>query len=203
MAGLAAEIPIVVCSFALFLLYHVWFFGIHGTGLLKTKPQAHDLHEDIFHKGSAARIQFADLVCRDNDTIQGIQQNRNGLTGVAFMSATVSILAQKILSNILDLDKQDQMKAFAVRTNILQASDCLASIAHKDSCQQASNNSKETCYFCTLGLQSIVLLMLVVYANNCPQLGIRLLSFAAASRHPHSCSISFAKHSTFLHAVYK
>jgi hypothetical protein len=127
MAGLAAEISIVVLSLALFLFYHVWFFGIHGAGLF-AKPQGRDLSEDVFHKGRVARIQFADLVCRDNDTIQGIQQNRNGLTGVAFMSATVSILAQKILSNLLDLDKRGQIEAFAVRATILHCPTCSARI---------------------------------------------------------------------------
>jgi hypothetical protein len=116
MAGLGGEITIVVFSFGLFLGYHVWFFG---RGFFKTKPQAVQEREDKFHKGRVARIHFSDLVCRDNDTIQGIQQERNCLLGVAFMSATVSILAQNILSILLDIDKRDQMKAYAVRAVIL------------------------------------------------------------------------------------
>ena len=115
MAGFAVELSIVLCSFGLFIAYHIWFFLIHGTGLRTTRTQARDGRDDKFLKGKVARIQFADLVCRDNDTIAGIQQNRNALIGVSFLAGTVSLLAQKILEIVLDSDQQDQMKAFAVR----------------------------------------------------------------------------------------
>lgn len=118
MAGFGAELSIVLCSFGLFIVYHIWFFCIHGTGMRTTKPQARDGRDDKFVRGKLARIQFADLVCRDNDTIAGIQQSRNALIGVSFLAGTVSLLAQKILSIILDIDQQEQMKAFAVRSLI-------------------------------------------------------------------------------------
>lgn len=114
MAGLVAEILIVCFSFGLYIAYHVWFFLIHGTGLRTTKTHARDGRDDIFIRGKIARIQFVDLVCRDNDTIAGIQQNRNALLGVAFLAGTASLLAQKILSAILDVDQRDQIKAFTV-----------------------------------------------------------------------------------------
>ena len=105
----------MLCSFGLFITYHIWFFLIHGTGLRTTKTHTSDGREDKFLKGKLARIQFADLVCRDNDTIAGIQQNRNALIGVSFLAGTVSLLAHKILEIILDITQQEQMKAFAVR----------------------------------------------------------------------------------------
>jgi hypothetical protein len=116
MANIGGEIAIVVCSFVLFIGYHIWFFLIHAAGVFRPKDQKGP--NDKFRKGQIARIQFSDLVCRDNDTIQGIQQNRNGLTGVAFMSATVSILAQKMVTILLDLEKREQMEDYAVRTTL-------------------------------------------------------------------------------------
>lgn len=41
-------------------------------------------------------------------------QNRNGLTGVSFLAGVVSIMAQKILAILLDMEQQDTIRAFAV-----------------------------------------------------------------------------------------
>jgi hypothetical protein len=115
MANLSAELSMVLGSFLLYVGYHFWFFRIHGTGMRSTKPRTKDGREDIFLKGKIARIQFADLICLENDTICGIQQNRNALIGVAFLAGTVSLLAQKVLSILLAQDQQAQIKRFGVR----------------------------------------------------------------------------------------
>jgi pantothenate kinase len=47
--------------------------------------------------------------------MQAIQQNRNGLFGVAFLGAIVSLLAQEVFSIMIDAEKRDLMKALAVR----------------------------------------------------------------------------------------
>jgi hypothetical protein len=115
MAGFAAELLLVLFSFLLYFGYHLWFFLIHGTGFRGTKLHSRDGRQDMFLRGKQARIQFSDLVARDDDTIAGIQQNRNGLLGLSFLAGTVSLIAQNILSIILDLDQQAQIKAWTVR----------------------------------------------------------------------------------------
>jgi hypothetical protein len=113
MSGLAAELGIVLASVALYLAYHIWFFCIKGTGLrgvdMTRKPGS------LFTRGRIARIQFCEVICDTNDTIAGIQQNRNGLMAVALLTGTTSVLAQKVLSVLLDEDQLNQIRAYGVR----------------------------------------------------------------------------------------
>lgn len=75
---------ILACSASENGLHLTWLHANHftqglkncttGTGLRTTKMHSRDGREDMFMKGKVARIQFTDLVVRDNDTIVGIQQ---------------------------------------------------------------------------------------------------------------------------------
>jgi hypothetical protein len=69
MISFTVEILIVAFSFGLFITYHIWFFCIHGTGLRTTKLHTRDGRYDLFHKGNVARIQFTEMVCREDSTI--------------------------------------------------------------------------------------------------------------------------------------
>lgn len=109
MAGVAAEAAMITASAAVYLLYHAYFFI--ASGLLRVRGRGGNL----FAKGRVARVQFCELVCSDDDTIAGIQQNRNCLLGVSFLAGTSSILAQKVLSIILDTAQLEQIRAYGVR----------------------------------------------------------------------------------------
>lgn len=109
MAGAAAEAAIIAASTALYLLYHAYFFL--ASGFLHVR----DGGRNLFSKGRVARVQFCELICGDDDTIAGIQQNRNCLLGVSFLAGTSSILAQKVLSIILDTAQLEQIREYGVR----------------------------------------------------------------------------------------
>jgi hypothetical protein len=112
--SLAAEICLVLSSVLIYASYHGWLFYVHGPGL-GTSAVINDKHADLFSRGKIARILFAEMICNEDDTICGIQQNRNCLLGVAFLAGTVSLIAQKVLSIILSADQLDQIKNYGVR----------------------------------------------------------------------------------------
>jgi hypothetical protein len=113
MAGLAAELGIVLGSVALYLAYHIWFFYIKSSGFRQV--DMHRRPKNLFTRGRIARVQFCEVICDTNDTIAGIQQNRNGLMAVAFLTGTTSIIAQKVLSVLLDEAQLEQIRAYGVR----------------------------------------------------------------------------------------
>lgn len=86
----------VILSFLIYIVYHVWLFKGSGRHLRTAELDTHGSSRDMFHKGNIARCEFSESVCRDDDTILGIQQNRNCLLGAAFLATTVSLLAQNV-----------------------------------------------------------------------------------------------------------
>ena len=112
MAGLAAELCMAVASALLYLAYHVWLFFIKGTGLHRVDTERRN--RNLFAKGRLARVHFCEMICDANDTIAGLQQNRNCLLGVSFLAGTSSILAQKVLAIILDEAQVEQVRAYGV-----------------------------------------------------------------------------------------
>ena len=132
MSGIAAEISLVVISFALYILYHIWFFFIAGSGLRKTELD--HAQKNLFDRGKVARAQFSEQICLSNDTICGIQQNRNCLLAVSFLAGTVSLLAQKVLTILLDDSQVQQIREYAVRCHFCTSASahtpCLRTLRH-------------------------------------------------------------------------
>ena len=116
MSSLAVELTLVLLSFGLYLAYLLWFFFSRGASLRTADPNS--FGRNLFASGKIARAHFSEMVCADNDTISGIQQNRNCLIAVSFLAGTASILAQNLLDILLDQEKQDQIRAYGVRRHI-------------------------------------------------------------------------------------
>jgi membrane glycosyltransferase len=113
MSDAAVELSCVAVSFVLYIAYHLWFFVISGSGLRQVQASA--VHKNLFDRGKIARVQFAEMICESNDTICGIQQERNCLVAVSFLAGTVSLLARKILSILLDDTQIEQIRKYGVR----------------------------------------------------------------------------------------
>jgi hypothetical protein len=111
MSDLGLEVGLVVISFAIYVAYHIWFFIASGFRDVDVGSS----RKSLFNSGKIARAQFSELICNSDDTISGIQQNRNCLLAVAFLSGTASILAQKLLSILLDDKKLEQVRSYGVR----------------------------------------------------------------------------------------
>lgn len=109
MAGTAVEALLVSSSFIFYLGYNYWLFCINGQ---KNPDRKHGV--PLYSQGRVARICFTDLICLDNDTICGIQQNRNVLTGIGFLAAISSVLAQKVMSILLDEESIGQLERYGV-----------------------------------------------------------------------------------------
>lgn len=107
MANVAVEGLVIFSSFLVYLGYNYWLFCVNG----ENRPDRKD-GVPLFSQGRVARICFADLICQDNDTITGIQQNRNVLTGVGFLAAISSLLAQKVMSILLDEESLGQIARY-------------------------------------------------------------------------------------------
>lgn len=117
MANLGAELAMVACAFGIYFAYHIFFFVLYGSGLRTTKVgkgHTETKYNDLFNKGKIARITFSDMMCDENDTICGIQQNRNGLIAVSFLAGTASLMAQKVLSILLTEEQLDQIERYGV-----------------------------------------------------------------------------------------
>lgn len=113
MSDLGLEMALVVISFAMYAAYHIWFFVASGFRDVEVVGN----RKSLFNSGKIARAQFSELICDSDDTISGIQQNRNCLLAVAFLAGTASILAQKLLSILLDDKKLEQVRSYGVRVN--------------------------------------------------------------------------------------
>lgn len=109
MANVAVEGLVIFSSFLVYLGYNYWLFCVNG----ENRPDRKD-GVPLFSQGRVARICFADLICQENDTIAGIQQNRNVLTGVGFLAAISSLLAQKVMSILLDEESLGQIARYGV-----------------------------------------------------------------------------------------
>lgn len=109
MSNVAAEALMVSASLVVYVGYHYWLFVVNDK-----KPPDRKNGVPLFSQGRIARICFADMICKENDTITGIQQNRNVLTGVGFLAAISSVLAQKVMSILLDEDSLGQIARYGV-----------------------------------------------------------------------------------------
>lgn len=117
MANLGAELAMVVCAFGIYVAYHIFFFIFYGSGLRTTKVgkrEGQADYHDMFNRGKIARIHFSQMICEENDTICGLQQNRNGLIAVSFLAGTASLLAQKVLSILLTEEQLEQIERYGV-----------------------------------------------------------------------------------------
>lgn len=107
----------VLSAFGIYFGYHIFFFVFYGSGLRTTrvgKGESETKYNDLFNKGKIARITFSEMICDANDTICGIQQNRNGLIAVSFLAGTASLMAQKVLSILLTEDQLQQIERYGV-----------------------------------------------------------------------------------------
>lgn len=109
MANTAVEALMVSGSFVVYLGYNYWLFYVNDQ---KKPDRKHGV--PLYSQGRVARICFTDLICHGNDTICGIQQNRNVLTGIGFLAAISSVLAQKVMSILLDEESLRQLERYGV-----------------------------------------------------------------------------------------
>ena len=84
--------------------------------MLQRRASPDRVDRNLFDRGKVARAHFSEMVCDSNDTICGIQQNRNCLIAVSFLAGTVSILAQKVLAILLDDAQVQQIRTYGVRS---------------------------------------------------------------------------------------
>eukprot|EP00892_Ulva_mutabilis_P012029 jgi/Ulvmu1/9199/UM005_0299.1 len=122
MANLGSELAMVGSAFAIYLAYHISFFMLYGSGLRTTKVwkrEGEAAYNDMFNRGKIARIHFSQMICEENDTICGIQQNRNGLIAVSFLAGTASLLAQKVLSILLTEEQLEQIERYGSNDPVL------------------------------------------------------------------------------------
>eukprot|EP00892_Ulva_mutabilis_P011588 jgi/Ulvmu1/8801/UM048_0056.1 len=102
-----AEAFLICGAILIYIGYHVWLFYSHDNNSPDRKAGV-----PLFSQGRVARICFTDMICKENDTIAGIQQNRNVLTGIGFLAAIASVLAQKVMSILLDQESLDQIARY-------------------------------------------------------------------------------------------